>query len=51
MDNFISKSEDLDNKILTKENELNELKRKVDSIIESNKRIELEKEQKDFYRL
>lgn len=51
MDNFISRSEDLDNKILTKENELNELKRKVDSIIESNKRIELEKEQKDFYRL
>jgi len=51
MDNFIFKSEDLDNKILTKENELNELKRKVDSIIESNKRIELEKEQKDFYRL
>lgn len=51
MDNFISRSEDLDNKILTKENELNELKKKVDSIIESNKRIELEKEQKDFYRL
>jgi len=51
MDNFISRSEDLDNKILIKENELNELKRKVDSIIESNKRIELEKEQKDFYRL
>ena len=51
MDNFISRSEDLDNKILIKENELNELKKKVDSIIESNKRIELEKEQKDFYRL
>lgn len=50
-DNFQQNDERLSNLILQKENELNELISKVNSIIEVNKRTELEKEQRDFYRL
>ena len=50
-DNFQQDDERLSNLILQKENELNELISKVNSIIEVNKRAELEKEQRDFYRL
>lgn len=49
--NFQQNDERLSNLILQKENELNELISKVNSIIEVNKRAELEKEQRDFYRL
>ena len=50
-DNFQQDDERLSNLILQKENELHELISKVNSIIEVNKRAELEKEQRDFYRL
>lgn len=48
---FQEHDEKLNNLILTKENELNELQSKVRAAIETNKRMELEKQQKDFYRL
>ena len=51
MDNFIQQNDELSNKILEQENKLQELQQKVNSIVEANKRIELEKQQKDFYRL
>lgn len=51
MDNFIQQNDELNNKILEQENKLYELQQKVNSIVEANKRIELEKQQKDFYRL
>lgn len=51
MDNFIQQNDELSNKILEQENKLYELQQKVNSIVEANKRIELEKQQKDFYRL
>ncbi len=51
IDNYTNKCDELDNKILIKENKLEELSQKVSSIVEANKRIELEKQQKDFYRL
>lgn len=51
MGNFIQQNNELSNKILEQENKLQELQQKINSIVESNKRIELEKQQKDFYRL
>ena len=51
MDNFIQQNDELSNKILEQENKLYELQQKVNSIVEANKRIELEKQQKNFYRL
>ena len=51
MDNFIQQNDELSNKILEQENKLCELQQKVNSIVEANKRIELEKQQKNFYRL
>ena len=51
MDTFIEDSNKLDNEILTKKNELSDLQKKINSIIEVNKRNELEKSKKDFYRL
>lgn len=51
INNFIQQNNELSNKILEQENKLYELQQKVNSIIEANKRIELDKQQKDFYRL
>ena len=51
MGNFIQRNDELSNKILEQENKLQELQQKINSIVESNKRIELKKQQKDFYRL
>ena len=48
---FQERDEKLSNLILTKQNELNELRSKAKAAIEANKRMELEKQQKDFYRL
>lgn len=48
---FQERDEKLSNLILTKENELNELQSKAKAAIEANKRMELKKQQKDFYRL
>lgn len=50
-DEYIARSEELDNKILQQENTLQDLEKKAEAITESNKRAELEREQKDFYRL
>ena len=51
MDNFIQRSDELNNRILEQENKLQDLQQKVTTIVEANKRIELDKQQKDFYRL
>lgn len=51
MDNFIQRSDELTNKILEQENRLQDLQQKVITIVEANKRIELDRQQKDFYRL
>ena len=48
---FQEHDEELNNLILTKENELNELQSKAKAAVEANRRMELEKQQKDFYRL
>ena len=50
-DKFQEHDERLNNLILTKENELNELQSKAKAAVEANRRMELEKQQKDFYRL
>ena len=50
-DEFLQRSEELDNKILEKENELNELRSKANAAVTTNKRAELERQEKDFYRL
>lgn len=50
-DQFMQQDEKLENQILQKENELNELCSKAKAALESNKRAALEKQQKDFYRL
>ena len=50
-DEFLQRSEELDNRILEKENELNELRSKADAAVMANKRAELERQEKDFYRL
>lgn len=50
-DKFQEHDERLNNLILIKENELNELQSKAKAAIEANRRMELEKQQKDFYRL
>ena len=48
---FQKQDEQLTNLIIQKENELNQLAAKAKAAVESNKRMELEKQQKDFYRL
>ena len=48
---FQKQDEKLTNLIIQKENELNQLAAKAKAAVESNKRMELEKQQKDFYRL
>ena len=50
-DEYITQCEELDNSILTKENLLDELTKKANAITESNRRAQLEREEKDFYRL
>lgn len=50
-DEYITQCEELDNSILTKENLLDELTKKASAITESNRRAQLEREEKDFYRL
>ena len=50
-DNFVEQSDKLDNMILEKENQLNELRAKADAVAESNRRAELDQQEKDFYRL
>ena len=50
-DNFIKTDEELTNKITEKENTLHSLCSKVDTIADAIKRIELEQQKKDFYRL
>ena len=50
-DNFIIKNEELNNKILEKENLLEELRSKAAAATEINKHMELDKQKKDFYRL
>jgi hypothetical protein len=41
----------LDSQILEKENRLDELRAKADAAAAANKRAELERQEKDFYRL
>lgn len=50
-DEFLAHSEQLDNQILTLENKLDELRAKANAAVEANKRNELERQEKDFYRL
>lgn len=50
-DKFHKESEKLDNEILQQENKLNDLRSKAKAAAEANKRLELDKQQKDFYRL
>lgn len=51
MDVYIAYQEKLDNEILSKQNELNNLKSKATAAAEANKRLELDRQQRDFYRL
>ena len=51
MNKYLSQAEQLSNAILSKENELKELRAKAAAITNANKRAELEKQKKDFYRL
>lgn len=50
-DEYAARDEELGNRILQKENELEELRSKAAAAIEVNKRMELERQEKDFYRL
>lgn len=50
-DSFLDRCSELDNKIIEQELKLCELEKKAKAITESNKKAELEQEQKDFYRL
>ena len=50
-DKFQQQDEQLTNLIFTKENELNELQSKAKAAIEINRHMEMERQQKDFYRL
>lgn len=50
-DEYAARNEELENRILQKENELKELCSKAAAVIEVNKRMELEQQEKDFYRL
>ena len=50
-DNFLARDEELSNKILEQENLLEELRSKAAAATEVNKRMELERQKKDFYRL
>ncbi len=50
-DNFQQRDEQLTNLILTEENKLNELQSKAKAAIEINRHMEMERQQKDFYRL
>ena len=50
-DEYIAYDEELANRILQKENELEELRSKAAAAIEVNKCMELERQEKDFYRL
>ena len=50
-DEYITRDEELDNRILQKENILNEVISKAQAITEANKRAELSREEKDYYRL
>ena len=50
-DEWLITTEKLDNQILEKENQLNNLQQMANAAIESNKRAAADKQQKDFYRL
>lgn len=50
-DEWLITIEKLDNQILEKENQLNNLQQMANAAIESNKRAAADKQQKDFYRL
>lgn len=50
-DEWLITTEKLDNQILEKKNQLNNLQRMANAAIESNKRAAADKQQKDFYRL
>ena len=50
-DEWLVNIEKLDNQILEKENQLNNLQQMANAAIESNKRAAADKQQKDFYRL
>ena len=50
-DEFLKQSALLDSQILEKENRLDELRAKTDAAVAANKRAELERQEKDFYRL
>lgn len=50
-DSYSTIDEKLSNEILIKENMLNELQAKTKAAIEANKRMELDRQQKNFYRL
>ena len=43
MDNYIARSDELGNRLLTLENQIEELRAKATAITEANKRAELEK--------
>lgn len=50
-DEYQLQSEKLDNDILQQENKLNDLQSKVKAAIETNKRMELDRQQKNYYKL
>ena len=50
-DEYIERSQELDNRILEQENTLDDLQKKANAITESNKIAELEREKKNFYQL
>lgn len=50
-DRFHEESEKLDNEILQQENKLNDLRSKAKAAIETNKRMELDRQQKNYYKL